>query len=105
MQAAFRIFSVERMIHFCEEISLFLGHIFVLFFRDKTESQVPCKVAGLFMQYFFTAHFAFMPLEAMQAYAMITNVIDTGGYFGYMINLAIGWGNTCIVINFISKPH
>ncbi len=36
----FRVISIERMFHFCEELSLFIGHIFVLLFRDKVENAV-----------------------------------------------------------------
>ncbi len=102
------------MIHFSEELSLFIGHLFVLTLRDRVELevklpksskvfvflfsfvlQVPCKVAAACMQYFFTVHFVFLPLEAIQSYCHVTNVIGKGSTFlNTEMNMIIGWGKT-----------
>ncbi len=49
------------------------------------------------MQFFFVASFAFMMLEALQAYAMRTNVISRGGYFTRQQAFVIGWGIPAVV--------
>ncbi len=49
------------------------------------------------MQLFFVATFAFMMLEALQAYAVCTNVISGKGYFKRLEAFVIGWGIAAVV--------
>ncbi len=67
-----------------------------------------CLVASVAMQWFFLAVFAFMLLEAMQLYAVLTNLTLHGGYFMDRQFFALGWGGTGVVTLMaavIAHPH
>lgn len=52
------------------------------------------------MQFFFLARFAFMLLETIQTYAILTNVINDGGFFSLKKNMIFGWIGPAIVTIF-----
>lgn len=112
----FREFSVEGIIHLSQDFSLLCAHILVMLFRDSTFNKASvnffgpsrlskkkvdypptfsfqdlCITAAIGIQFFFLARFAFMLLETVQTFAILTNVINENGYFTRKINLAIGW--------------
>ncbi len=66
-------------------------------FLQSSEIKVPCKFASVGFQFFFLTSFAFMALEALQAYTVATNVISSHGYLNRLQSTVIGWGGSAII--------
>ncbi len=67
-----------------------------------------CKLTSVAMQWFFLTVFAFMALEALQLYTVLTNVTLKDGYFTDAQYFVLGWGGTAIITvtsAVIAHPH
>ena len=93
-------YSVERILHMGEEISLLLAQLIILLARtptladsaafcDATASQNPlklnqdqCRVVATILHYLFTVHFGFLFLEALNNYCVSTYVVNGVPLYG-----------------------
>ncbi len=109
--------TVERTILINEEVAILLTHIIILLHRDPDTTSSPvllffllsasnlgtyetvwrfvqilCKLSAIGINYFLTAACVFFALEALQAFAVATYVVLSGGFLTKFQNMAIGWG-------------
>uniref|UniRef100_A0A914VZ39 Uncharacterized protein n=1 Tax=Plectus sambesii TaxID=2011161 RepID=A0A914VZ39_9BILA len=85
-------FSLERVFHMGQEISLWLAHITILFARTRTVldagafcgadasgnppklSNVQCGLVAVWLHYLYLVHFAFLFMETLHNYTLYTYV-------------------------------
>lgn len=54
--------------------------------------QTNCSIVGTFLQFYFVHNFTFFALESLQTFCILQNVLSTGEFFLWLINLVIGLG-------------
>jgi hypothetical protein len=79
------------------EIALICAHLCLLA-PDMTENVEVCRIISILIQFFFTACFMFMFLEALHVYAIVASVVYKDGMFTKFQNIVLGWGLTLGVV-------
>ena len=113
-------FSTERILHMGEELTLIAAHLLIMLFRTPVvgdavafcDSEVlgnlpkiemdSCRTVGAALHYLFSAHFAFLLLEALNNYTVGTCVVNGVSFLSRTKNILLSCGIPLLLVAFTS---
>ncbi|XP_067877121.1 adhesion G protein-coupled receptor E5-like [Heterodontus francisci] len=81
--------------HLC--LSLFLAELLFILDFAKTNNEIACKVAAIFLHYLFLACFVWMLLEGIQLYLMVVKVFHSRSLRRAYLYL-VGYGGPLVIV-------
>ena len=93
-----RIIDHGRFIHMNLEVALLAANICLLFEPDFGSAS--CRNISMCLHFFFTVVFAFLLLEGIFMYSLLSHVVTSNGMLSYVGNFLFGWGAGVCVLAF-----